>query len=280
MRNVIHRNCPYCGQDNMDSISTDFGNQDWPIKACHACGFVYMEIAPVYERLSEEFAWEKTSVAETNRRISQEPIKQFLSKHMKTFRRHWLRRDKLPWLIRRYIAAGNVLDVGCAGGGLLSNLDQIHIPHGIEISQALALHAQEQTKPRGGYVVHDDALSGARSFPADYFSGVILSAFLEHEISPLVLLGQVYRTLVPGGRCIIKVPNFASLNRVVRGKKWCGFRLPDHVNYFTPTSLAGMCKKNGFHVERFTITDRLPTSDNMWIVIQKPIHSANNDALR
>lgn len=280
MHNIIHRTCPYCGQDNRQLIPTDFGNQDWPIKACHACGFVYMEVAPVYERLSEEFAWEKTSVAEAHRRISQEPIKQFLSKQMKSFRRRWLRRDKLPWLIRRYIAAGNVLDVGCAGGRVLSNLDRLHIPHGIEISQALALKAQEQTKPRGGYVVHDDALSGVRSFPADYFSGVIMSAFLEHEISPLVLLGQVYRTLVPGGLCIIKVPNFASLNRIVRGKKWCGFRLPDHVNYFTPTSLAGMCKKVSFHVERFAIADRLPTSDNMWIVIQKPNPAVNTDAAR
>lgn len=270
MRNVIHRTCPYCGQDNIDSAPTDFGSQDWPIKACHACGFVYMEITPVYECLSEEFAWEKTSVAETHRRVSQEPIKQLISKYMKTFRRRWLRRDKLPWLIRRYIAAGNVLDVGCAGGGVLSNLDPIYIPHGIEISKALALRAQEQTKSRGGYVVHDDALSGARSFPANYFSGVIMSAFLEHEINPLVLLGQVYRALVPSGRCIIKVPNFASLNRVFRGREWCGFRLPDHVNYFTPTTLVGMCKKVGFHVERFTIGDRLPTSDNMWIVIQKP----------
>lgn len=280
MHNIIRRTCPYCGQDNRHLVPTDFGNQDWPIKACRACGFVYMEVAPVYKRLSDEFAWEKTSVAEAHRRISQEPVKQFLSKQVKLFRRHWLRRDKLPWLIRRYIAAGNVLDVGCAGGGLLSGLDQIHTPYGIEISQALALQAQEQTRPRGGYVVHDNAQSGIRSFPTDYFSGVIMSAFLEHEIGPLALLDQVYRTLVPGGRCIIKVPNFASLNRIVRGKKWCGFRLPDHVNYFTPTSLARMCRKVGFHVERFAIADRLPTSDNMWIVIQKPNPAVNTDAAR
>lgn len=280
MSNVVFRNCPYCGSDNTACPSTDYGDRNWPIKACNTCSFVYIEIAPVYERLIEEFAWEKTSVAETNRRVSQEPIKQAISKCLKAFRRRWVRRDKLSWLIRRYVTPGNVLDVGCAGGGVIGNLDQIYVPYGIEISQALALRAQELAKPRGGYVVHNDALSGLRDFPADYFSGVILSAFLEHEINPSGLLREVYRSLTPLGRCIIKVPNFASLNRVVRGKKWCGFRLPDHVNYFTPSSLVGMCRKVGFHIERFTITDQLPTSDNMWIVIQKPNPAVNTDAAR
>lgn len=278
MRNVIHRVCPYCGQDNTNSAPTDFGSTDWPIKACKACGFVYMETAPVYARLSEEFAWEKTSAAETSRRISQEPVRQYLSKLIKTFRRRWLRRDKLPWLVRRYVAAGRVLDVGCAEGGILGNLDRIYVPYGIEISQALALHAQEKAARRGGHVAHGDALSGMRSFPDNYFSGVIMSAFLEHEISPTALLDEVYRVLAPEGQCIIKVPNFASLNRIIRGKKWCGFRLPDHVNYFTPASLAGMCRKAGFHVKRFTFADRLPTSDNMWIVIRKPGPAASTDA--
>ena len=65
------------------------------------------------------------------------------------------------------------------------------------------------------------------------------------------------------------------LNRIFRGKKWCGFRLPDHVNYFTPTSLVGMSKAIGFHIAQFEWRDKLPTSDNMWIVIQK--HSTANN---
>lgn len=58
---------------------------------------------------------------------------------------------------------------------------------------------------------------------------------------------------------------------MVRGKEWCGFRLPDHVNYFTPDSLVQMCQQVGFHIAKFSFADRLPTSDNMWLVIQKPL---------
>jgi len=279
MKKTAHRNCPYCGANNGDQSPTAFGSADWPIKKCVTCRFVYIERAPVYERLVDEFAWEKTSRAETHRKLSEEPIKQSISRYLKAFRHRWMKRNKLPWLVRRYITPGNVLDVGCGDGGAISELDSIHIPHGIEISRALASFAQERISDRGGRVVHNDALSGLGDFPSDYFSGVLLSAFLEHEMNPAALLAEVHRTLLPQGRCIIKVPNFGSLNRKLRKKKWCGFRLPDHVNYFTPENLAGMCNKAGFNIEKFDIADRLPTSDNMWIVIQKPSTMAIADSI-
>jgi len=269
MHKLVFRNCPYCVHNNANNPCTDFGDATWFIKSCRSCSFVYIETAPIYESLSEDFAWEKTSVAEKVRRISKEPIKQFVSEKLKSFRRNILKRNKLPKLIKKYFTQGNVLDIGCAAGGLLANLDPIHIPHGIEISKHLAHTANEQVKLRGGYVVHNDALSGLKELPNNYFTGVILSAFLEHELNPKEVLAEIYRTLVPSGNCIIKVPNFASINRMVRGKKWCGFRLPDHVNYFTPKNLVGMCKMAGFNIEQFTLADRHPFSDNMWIVIQK-----------
>lgn len=116
MSNLVFRNCPYCDSDNSAFPPTNYGDRNWPIKRCNTCDFVYIEIVPAYDRLIEELAWEKTSIAETNRRVLQEPIKQSLSKRLKTIRRCWLRRDKLPKLIRRYVRPSNVLDVGCGGG--------------------------------------------------------------------------------------------------------------------------------------------------------------------
>lgn len=269
MAELVHRSCPSCAADNSAAPATAFGDEQWPIKACAVCGFVYLELAPVYERLVEEFAWEKTYSAETRRRVGAEPIRQFVSRQLKVVRRRWLKRDKLAVLVRRCVPAGNVLDVGCGGGDALAALSARHVPHGIEISRALALQADARVQPRGGRVVQDAALSGMSAFPADYFAGVLLSSFLEHEIEPRALLGEVCRTLAPDGRCIVKVPNYASWNRVLRGRKWCGFRLPDHVNYFTPASLLQMCRGAGFAVVQFGLADRLPTSDSMWIVLAR-----------
>jgi hypothetical protein len=64
------------------------------------------------------------------------------------------------------------------------------------------------------------------------------------------------------------VPNFASWNRVIRGAKWCGFRYPDHVNYFSPRTLKLLAEVSGYRMEPQHITDRLPFSDNMYAVLR------------
>jgi hypothetical protein len=54
------------------------------------------------------------------------------------------------------------------------------------------------------------------------------------------------------------------------GQKWCGFRYPDHVNYWTPKTLNKIIKETGFEIVRFNFGDRFPTSDNMWLIARKP----------
>jgi len=83
------------------------------------------------------------------------------------------------------------------------------------------------------------------------------------------LLAQASRVLQPGGVTIIKVPNFASINRRVMGSRWCGFRFPGHVNHFTPESLRAMVEDAGFKVVSFNALDRFFLSDNMWMVARK-----------
>ena len=267
---VLHRACPDCGTDNAAEKPSPYGNAEWPIKACRHCGFTYLEKAPVYDRLIDEFAWEKTSATEAQRREEKEPLKQYLSDRLKAFRRNWMKRAKLDDLVRRHVRPGNVLDIGCAGGGVFGALAACYVPHGVEISRTLAAQADAAARLRGGYAIHDNALAGVGRFPPGTFSGILMSAFLEHEMQPRPLLRATFNALQAGGCVIIKVPNFGSLNRVVRGERWCGFRLPDHVNYFTPANLVRMCREEGFAIRQFGLLDRLPTSDNMWIVLEKP----------
>ena len=81
-------------------------------------------------------------------------------------------------------------------------------------------------------------MEGLKSFAAGFFTAATLRSYLEHELHPRAVLTELHRTLAPGGVALVKVPNYASLNRRVTGRKWCGFRYPDHLNYFTPASLA------------------------------------------
>jgi len=45
--------------------------------------------------------------------------------------------------------------------------------------------------------------------------------------------------------------------------RWSGFRFPDHVNYFTPQTLAEIARRAGFRAQ-YRWGDRNPTSDSLW----------------
>ncbi len=268
MNKIIKRSCPACGTDNQDNHHIHH-QDEWKIKKCTQCRFVYLENSPVYESLIKDFAWEVTSKEEKKFRENREPVKQKISSVIKSFRKKYLRRDKLSKLINKHFAEGNVLDIGCSKGSVLHNLDQKYTPFGIEISEYLAKEGSKLLASRGGFVLHNNAVNGLKEFKENFFKGIIMSAFLEHEIDPLDLLTECYRVLDNNGKAIIKVPNYQSINRKTRGDKWCGFRYPDHVNYFTPSTLKKMCQKAGFSIGQFTFADRHPLSDNMWLVITK-----------
>lgn len=98
---------------------------------------------------------------------------------------------------------------------------------------------------------------------------IVMASYLEHESQPLAVLESSRASLRPGGAVLVKVPNFASVNRMLRGAGWCGFRWPDHVNYFTPKTLKAMAHKAGLKVLRMTALDRTPFSDTMYAVLQR-----------
>lgn len=263
---TLHRPCPACNHDNADQPPLKYSAPPWTLKACVQCGFVYLENAPAYAELDEHFAWEKTYREERARRQREEPVMQWFSRRLIDVRSALSPKRGLLPLTEQLVPKGDVLDVGCSDGIMLARLGPDHVPHGIEVSSALAEQASARLVPRGGSVIHASALEGLATLADGRFSGVWMHSFLEHELNPLPTLRAAARVLRRDGRLILKMPNYASVNRHVRGSRWCGFRFPDHVNYFTPDSLKDMVRAAGLDVVRMGVVDRLPTSDNMWLV--------------
>jgi SAM-dependent methyltransferase len=259
------RVCPLCERSNASGPASRFSSGEWIIREC-SCGMVYLENAPRYEALEETFAWEKTAAAETERREAAEPVVQTVSRAVKQVRKSASFGDKLTRLVETLVPDGVVVDIGCAKGGVLRRISAPRVV-GIEISKELAKRAGKNLKEKEARIVQADAVTGMKGLTAGSAAGVIMSAFLEHEAEPATLLREVARVLQADGLAIIKVPNFGSWNRKVRGTRWCGFRYPDHVNYFTPDTLKRLCEKCGLKPVRFGWTDRLPTNDNMWMVV-------------
>lgn len=262
---VVDRECPQCGRDNAHQPAGRYSLGVWAVKACADCGFTYIDQAPASTSLSEDIPWEKSAQVEAEWRNASRGIQQSLSRWTR-WRLHLLPRKTMPHLLRRHARPGNVLDLGCGDGGQMLALGDGFVPHGIEISRRLSSLADARFRARGGGAVCAPCADGLAQFPDGHFAAATLRSYLEHEPEPARILRELHRTLRPGGIAIVKVPNFASLNRRVLGARWCGFRHPDHLNYFTPGSLRSMARKAGFQV-RFGATWRLPTSDNMYALL-------------
>jgi SAM-dependent methyltransferase len=263
---VVHRACPACGVDDAGAVA-GYGAGIWRLVRCDGCGFAYLDRAPDYGALRQEMAWEKTGPAELERRAEIRPISFRLSRATR-LRMALLPRKQMPALVARHASPGNVVDLGCGTGWHLTRLPPAYVPFGIEISAEAAAEADRALGHRGGLALNQPALLGLRHFADGFFSAATLRSYLEHELHPVPVLRELWRTLAPGGVAIVKVPNYGSLNRRLTGAKWCGFRYPDHLNYFTPQSLRAMAEAAGYRV-RFGLTDRLPTSDNMYALLVK-----------
>ncbi len=268
MDRTILRGRPVCNMTNYEQRASNYSQPPWLLKQCRTCAMLYLENPPKYEELEESFAWERTFSAETEQRRHRSPLFYKLGRLPKTFVQSILKRDKLLGLVKTYCGPGRILDIGCAGGHTLARFPPRYIPFGIEISHELSQVANARFAARGGTVIQDDALSGLKAFPPNEFKGVIMTSYLEHEVNPREVLLMTRRVLRANAKLIVKVPNFASWNRVLRGRDWCGFRFPDHVNYFTPHLLSRMLMDAGYKITRFELPDRLPTSDNMWLVAE------------
>lgn len=251
------RPCPLCGAEPAESLPA-YGRDGWTVARCTACGFVRLLNPPGHAALSEDFAWEKGLEAEAGRRRKAAPLLYGLDAATRLRTRLFAPTD-MDNYVRWFGAGGRVLDVGCGSGG---RIRPPLIPYGIEVSKALAETADRAMRLEGGFCLHGPGAEAIRAFPETFFDGIVMRSYLEHEEEPLAALQGARRALKPTGKVYVKVPNYGSLNRMVTGRKWCGFRLPDHVNYFTLAGLRAMAAKAGFGL-RLLNRWNLPVDDNI-----------------
>ncbi len=160
----------------------------------------------------------------------------------RAYRFHNLRFETRHLLRHTDLAPGDaVLDVGCGSGDrLLVMRDAGLEPAGVELTAA-ADYAREHL----GLDVVRGTLAGA-DLEAGRFRGVTLYNVLEHIHDPRALLAEARRVLAPGGWLAVQVPNVASCQARLFGRRWAALDVPRDLFYWTPPLLRRLMAEEGF----------------------------------
>ncbi len=178
-------------------------------------------------------------------------------------------------ILRRLPVADNIgslrgqrlLDVGCDTGTFLKVASEEAgiVPVGIDVATRSIQTALEQ-----GVECYRTSIDEAPAHLTD-FPVITAIDLIEHVPDPAAFLCHVRKRLSPGGVVYLETPNIRSmvyrfgkmLSTLTRGMPSSLFeRLfpAQHVQYFTPKSLAHMAESNGFKIVRLN-TRILPCSD-------------------
>lgn len=255
-----YRVCPTCQSHETRPLPA-YSPEDWEVAECIQCSLVYLRNPPAYEALEEDYAWEKTYVEKRSKSKGSTPLSPMIRKLRMALK---MSRDKTA-SFRRWFKDGNVLDIGCGWG---QRVQPPMTPFGIELSVEQHKIADKNMRAHGGYCLHGAGAEAIWGFEEGQFDGIIMNSYLEHETDVMGVLRGSHRALRSTGKLFIRVPNYGSLNRRVIGPKWCGFRYPDHVNYFTLATLRDTAARAGFVTQLINTVTR-PVDDNISVLLSK-----------
>ena len=214
----LHTHCLICNEINLTELK-DFRTAG--LVKCQSCGFVFSKYIPTKEELIAHY-----NGYGRNDYLSPITIKRYneLLDHFEKFRK-----------------TNNILDVGCGIGYFLEIAkERGWNVYGTEFTQEAISICQQK-----GIEIREGALTN-QMFEPEQFDIITSFEVLEHINNPIEELTHFNHFLRKGGLVYLTTPNFNSLLRIKLKEKYDVITYPEHLSYYTPSTLLKLFKNSGF----------------------------------
>jgi 2-polyprenyl-3-methyl-5-hydroxy-6-metoxy-1,4-benzoquinol methylase len=196
---------------------------------CRGCGLVFADKRPSDARLAAHYG--SYSRADYDSPITRK------------------RYGELLGSFERYRQTNRILDVGCGIGFFLEEAQRRGWEaHGSELEE----RAVEIVRAKGLNCAQ--APIRPDTFEPDSFDVVTAFEVVEHVSDPLAEASAIAAALRPGGLLYLTTPNFGSLSRRLLRGRWSVVGYPEHLTYFTPSTLSSWLARFGFVRVELTTT--------------------------
>lgn len=224
-----HANCLICSKDKLIPL-LDYYEKHKLIK-CTECGFVFMENIPSTKELDSYYNSYSYS---TEGYLSQITIKSY---------------NLLLDEFEKYRSLNKLLDIGCGRGWFLVEAQK----RGWEVFGTEYSHTALKICKNNGIQTKEGGLD-KNMFNYNMFDIVTSFEVIEHINTPQNEIKIVSNLLRKGGFFYCTTPNFNSILRYYLKEKYNLIEYPEHLAYYTKTTLNKLIKKHGFKQEKFLST--------------------------
>jgi SAM-dependent methyltransferase len=248
--------CLICGGTRFRRYAPDFyklEDQHYGLSECTGCGFVFVQPWPTAEQIAGMYSGN----------YHQECFDSGLSDggYFENERKLLRRYEEVVHRIERRGGSGRLLDVGCAGGLLLSVAREHGFrPEGVEICPEMAQQAREHS----GCPVHTGTVESV-GLDEGAYDVVFMGHVLEHVTDPHRMLRAARRALSDDGLLAVEVPSFINsfyyrglraFYRIAPVKPLPMFKIvpagkhlkPYHLLEFTPKTLRMLLGQEAFTI--------------------------------
>jgi len=166
-------------------------------------------------------------------------------------------------IVEQLLASGRLLDVGCGTGEFLTLFDPKKWKlSGVEVNSHLT------TTVKKTFPAMDILNSTIEAFITDEkFDVVTLWHVFEHISNPAIIIKKLHRLIRKDGYLIIEVPQADSVVRKLFGRHWNLLLVPEHLYFWTESSLSSFLSKHGFvvkHIQFRGYVSSFPASFVNW----------------